>query len=298
VSQRQDILKRRKAVGNIHTVTRTMQFVASSRFAQSQRLATQSHAYTTKLAETVGSLLERNGGSVKHALLTPVNPDAPVTLVSLSSNRGLCGAYNNNVVAMTRHRREQLIDAGREVHLWTVGRKVSNAFRREGIIPDADYDTFDSLPKREVVDRVTQRLVESFLKGECSAVEIVYTQFLSPSQQHPSVAAIVPMVELPHSDIPSGLLGNPGAFELVGGSEMILDRLIPEMVRTHVWQCFADALASEHAQRYRAMQQANDNAEDMTKELTLKANVLRQGQITTELSEIVGGRMGLESAED
>jgi len=275
-----------------------MQFVASSRFAQAQKLATQSRTYVSKLSETVGSLLARNGKTVKHPLLQAPNPDAPIILAGLCSNRGLCGAYNNNVIALTQHRRDQLIDAGREVDLWTVGRKVSNAFRREGVIPNADYDTFDSLPKREVVRRVTERFLGAFLDGKCSDVEIIYTQFRSPAHQRAVIATMLPIRDLPHSHTPAGLLETPGKFELVGGAAVILDRLIPELLHAHVWQCFADALASEHAQRYRAMQQANDNAEEMTRDLTLKANALRQDQITTELSEIVGGRMGLEDRQE
>jgi F-type H+-transporting ATPase subunit gamma len=298
VSQRHDILKRRKAVGNIHTVTRTMQFVASSRFAQAQKLATQSRRYMTKLSETVGSLLGRNGRTVRHPLLQAPNPDAPVILVGLSSNRGLCGAYNNHVTAMTQHRRQQLLDAGCEVDLWTVGRKISIAFRREGLIPNADYDTFDSLPKRQVARRVTERFVRAFLDGKCSNIEIVYTQFWSPADQRVAIATMLPIGDVPHSHPPAGLLETPGEFEFVGGATLILERLIPELLRAHVWQCFADALASEHAQRYRAMQQANDNAEEMTRNLTLRANALRQEQITTELSEIVGGRMGLEDRQE
>ena len=298
VSQRQDILKRRKAVGNIRTVTRTMQFIASSRLAQAQRLAQSSQSYTRGLAETVGSLIARNGEALEHALLSPGPADAPVLLIVLSSNRGLCGGFNNNVAARAKRRREQLIESGQEVHLCTIGRKVSAAFRREGIIPDADYDTFDSLPARPVVRRLMDRFLVGFAEGHYSAIEIVYPQFASAGQQHPVIAPLVPITDLPEPHTPAGFLETPGELELEPSLDEILERLIPEMVHTHAWQCFADALAGEHAQRYRAMQQANDNAEEMTKELTLKANTLRQGQITTELSEIVGGRAGLEAAQE
>jgi F-type H+-transporting ATPase subunit gamma len=292
MAQVREIIKHRDTVSNIHTVTKTMELIASSRFRQCRHEVQQARRYTQELTATARSLQTRNDlAAADHPLATVVDADAPVLLIVLSSNRGLCGAYNNALLALAMRRWEQLCAAG-AARLCTVGRRGSEYFRRRGITPDADYDQFESIPKRWAVERFIGNEVEHFCKGGYSAVEMVYTQFITSSRHHPAVAELLPLVAPAHQgDLPGD------AFEVHHSSEALIESLLPTLLKARAWEMFIEALASEHAQRNQAMQQATDSADDMMKDLTRQANRLRQSRITTELIEVVSGRVGMDGGD-
>jgi F-type H+-transporting ATPase subunit gamma len=288
MSQVREIIKHRNAVGNIHTVTKTMELIASSRFRQCRQHVQQARRYTQQLIATAAALAARNDLSgLQHPLATVKDPEAPVLLIVLSSNRGLCGAYNNTLLAMAARRWEQLVEAG-PARLCTVGRRGSEYFRRRGIKPDADYDQFDSIPKRWAVERFIASETAHFCAGGYSAVEVAYTEFISSSHQHPAVARLLPLVTPSESGETSAAADD--AFEIHLSPSLMFDQLLSTLLDARAWEIFIESLASEHAQRNQAMQQATSSANDMMKDLTRQANRLRQSRITTELIEVVSGR--------
>ncbi len=292
MAQVREIIKHRNAVSNIHTVTKTMELIASSRFRQCRQFVRQSRRYTQELLSTAEALVAGNKLShLNHRLMTVTDPQAPVLLIVLSSNRGLCGSYNHALLEMALRRRRQLCDAG-PVRLCTVGRRGSEFFRRRGIVPDADYDQFESVPKRWAVERFIGNEVEHFCSGGYSGVEVVYTQFITSARQHPAVARLLPLVVMDDTDMPAG-----NFFEVHPRADELVDMLLPTLLKARAWEFFVEALASEHAQRNQAMQQASDSADDMMKDLTRQANRMRQSRITTELIEVVSGRSGLDGEE-
>lgn len=291
------VLKRVKAVKSIRTVTKTMEMVATARFRRTHQRVSATKPYVEKLSSTVSELVSRGvAEGADHPLLkTPTTLKRDVLLV-LTSNRGLAGAYNSSVLRLAMERLRQLKADGNDVHVQAVGRRGIQfmKFRRQPT--EKTYTTFDRLPTYEQVKDVADGLMARFIAGEISGLEVAYMQFVSSGKQRPAIAKVMPLTDLvttPEAgELPKG--APAPAFELLPSAEGILTRLLPLAVRMKLFQCFLDAAVSEQIMRIAAMRAATDSADDMIHRLTVMYNRTRQGQITTELAEIMGGSAGLE----
>jgi F-type H+-transporting ATPase subunit gamma len=311
-----EIKGRMKAVGNIQRITKTMQLIASARFQAMQKKATQSQAYTRKIREMVGELAAALGGSgggdITHPLIVP--PDPPVgkeLVLVLTSERGLCGAYNGNVMrkALGYVRDEQGLD---QTQLEVVGKK-GQAFCKFNRLPVAQNYSFGDNPAYEDVEKLAQTYIDGFIAGQYDAVKVVYMNFESMSRQKPIVETLLPL-EPPtavqgsrgqgakgpsdgSSDSAPGRLGpsTPSAvYEFSPDAETLLAELLPVTVKISLYQAFMDAVVSEQLARMVAMKSATDAAGKQGKRLKRDFNRARQTAITTELSEIIGGAAALE----
>ncbi len=295
-----EIKGRMKAVGNIQRITKTMQLIASARFQAMQKKATQSKAYTVKIGELVGELAAAlgSGGEISHPLITPPAKPANRELVLvLTSERGLCGAYNGNVMRTAqRYLRD---DLGMDHAQIEVSGKKGIAFCKFNRIPVSQSYSFGDSPDYEDVEKLAQQYMDDFIAGRYDAVKVVYMKFETMSRQVPVVQTLLPL------EPPRAAPGTPGSaiagasrveaiYEFSPDAQTLLAELLPVTVKTTLYQAFNDAVVSEQLARMVAMQAATDAAGKQKKSLSRQFNRARQTAITTELSEIIGGAAALE----
>lgn len=283
------ILKRAKAIKSIRTVTKTMEMVSTARFRRTAGHAAGLRPYTDRSADLVADLIARAGeGGIDHPLVHDRPEVRRDVLLVLMSNRGLCGGYNAAMVRLASERIGQLRAEGYQVRLHVAGKKGASLLRRRGHTPDRVTDAFDHAPDFAAVSELVNALIEQFLRGEISGLEIAYMQFVSSGVQRPAVAQMLPLTYLRP---PPGPMREtePLAYEFMPSEEEILNQLLPASVRVRAFQCFLDAAVSEQVARMSAMRAATDSADDMIRQLNLDYNRIRQGQITNELAEIMGG---------
>ena len=290
------IVKRRKAVRNIRKITKTMQMIATAMFQKSLKRAVATKPYTRKVRELVAELAASLGGSIDHPLLR--QPDEAsrtnkIALVVITSNRGLAGAYNGSVLrAATAFIRQQEA-AGKTVELYLAGKKGISYFNYQKRPAKVKYDQFGDMPKFDDVERAAGHFIEEFTTGKVDAVYVAYMNFISAGSQKPDVTQLLPLsaadVAKPQAAGAGPALKVVTQYDFYPSARELLDELLPQTVKAAMFQAFLDATTSENVARMIAMKSATDNADKMVKALTMEYNRARQSQITTELSEIMGG---------
>jgi F-type H+-transporting ATPase subunit gamma len=291
------ILKRVKAVKSIRTVTKTMEMVSTARFRRSHNRVAGAKPYVDRLAETVRNLASR--GIMEDGLHPLLRSESKVrrdALLVITSNRGLAGAYNSSVLRLAMERIGQIRQSGYEVLVFAVGKRGIQSMKFHGQKVAKAYTEFNKAPTVEQAQEIANSFMDMFIAGEISGLEVAYMQFVSSGSQKPAIAPVLPLSEMA-STIPQWATASespPAAYELIPSVEEIMRRLLPMSVRMKIYQCFLEADVSEQMMRIAAMRAATDSADDMIHDLTVQYNRTRQGQITTELAEIMGGRVGLE----
>lgn len=282
------IIKRRRAVSNIKKITQTMQLIATARFQKCQQRAVASQPYTRKITEMIQTL---GGGqqAANHVLLKPNENDERSIVLVITSNRGLCGAYNASVLRRLMATRESLAEEGLTPGMEVVGKKGINYLRFLGV--DIDKTVTDIEDKIEFgrVSEMAERYMDLYERGEIARVDVVYMRFHSVGVQRPTVAQLLPIEPADADASDEGQSETNVQFEFSPEPEELLQRLIPAAVKIRLFQCFNDAIVSEQVSRMVAMKAATDAGNDMIKYLTRQYNRARQSTITTELADIVGG---------
>jgi F-type H+-transporting ATPase subunit gamma len=285
------IVKRRKAVRNIKKITKTMQMIATAKFQKALKRAVGTKPYTLKVRELVGELAATLGDQVDHPLLKKTE-GKHIALLVITSDRGLAGAYNGSVLRAAGHYIRGEEAAGKKIDLYVSGKKGVSYFNFQKRPIVKRLDQFSDAPKFADVDRVASDFMQQFIDGKVDEVRVVYTNFISAGQQRAEVMQLLPLAAIGASATPS----KPGAvdksqtvYEFSPDPKSLLDELLPLTVKTALFQAFLDATTSENVARMVAMKSATDNADKMAKALTMQYNRARQSQITTELSEIMGG---------
>ncbi|MFH1748938.1 MAG: ATP synthase F1 subunit gamma [Planctomycetota bacterium] len=281
------IVKRRKAVRNIRKITSTMQLIATARFQKCLQRATASKPYTARITGMIQTLAAQS--SVEHALLKPNAGVQRGILLVITSNRGLCGAYNAALLRTALEHREKLLADGLKPDLEVVGKKGIGYCRFLG------YDLTETIT--DVDDRIAflrvaamaERYMRLYARGEVARIEVAFTRFHSVGMQRPLVAQLLPIEPPRAEDADEQLPRSRVEFEFSPPPAELLARLIPESVKIRLFQCFNDAIVSEQVARMVAMKAATDAGGDMIKYLTREYNRARQSQITLELADIVGG---------
>lgn len=317
MAQTREIKGRIKAVGNIERITKTMQMIATARFQSMQKKATSAQAYTRKIKEIVGELSASLGeeSSISHPLLQqPSPPVGREKLLVLTSNRGLCGAYNANIM---RTALAHIRDVGRDhLDIEVVGKKGVSVLRFNDVAIDHHYVHFGDNPSFSDVHALAQQYMDAFIAGEYDAVRVCYMAFHSMSKQQPELMQLLPLKAAEESgqwpvasgQESSGSGGASGADALGTGHssldtstqydfspdpETLLAELLPISVKQALYQAFNEAVVSEQLARMVAMKAATDAAGKQQKALKRQYNRARQSAITTELSEIVSGAAAL-----
>ena len=301
-AQTREIKGRIKAVGNIQRITKTMQMIATARFQAMQKRATSAQAYTRRIAQLVGELSSSAAsGGMEHPLLTaPAEPVGRRLLLVITSNRGLCGAYNANVLRQAvRFLREH---EGSQVDVEAVGKKAVNFMRFNRVELSRFHDHIGDTPRYEDVELLASHYMAEFEAGAYDGVHVAYTEFESMSRQHARVMRLLPAEDpTSEADDPAGAAGAGGGsgggavqYDFTPGPEQLLADLLPVTIKTRLFQCFNESVVSEQLSRMVAMKAATDAAGKMKKSLQQSFNRARQAAITTELSEIISGAAALE----
>lgn len=287
-----EIKGRIKAVGNIKRITHTMQLIASAKFQQLQKRATDAQAYTRKVAEVVGEVVATMGDEdIDLPLANPPKRKAGrEILLVLSSNRGLCGAYNGNVL---RQALAHIGTQGRDnVQLEVVGKKGVGIFKFSQTEVDTALVQFTDVPEYDEVQKLAQRYMDEFIEGKIDAVRVCYMHYESMSRQSPVMQTLLPL-EPPTAEKGAENVAATN-YEFTPSPSELLGELLPITVKSTLFQCFNEAVVSEQVARMIAMKAATDAAGKMGKTLKRKFNRARQASITTELSEIIAGAAALE----
>jgi F-type H+-transporting ATPase subunit gamma len=301
------IVKRRKAVQNIRKITRTMELIATARFKKALDRATQAEAFTRKIAELVADL--GSSAEVSHPLLESRPEPKRSLLLVLTSNRGLAGGYNGNVVRAANRVHQDHQAEGVSTVLEVAGKRGINYFRFRGITPEATYTQFEDRPQFAEVDALAEKYIGMFVRREIDLLEVAYTQFINAARQQAVVQTLLPMTAASVGEAgPSVRQAKPAAppagerkgkyerapYEFLPDARSILEEIVPVSFKVRLFKCFLDAAVSEQIARMVAMRGATENADEMIKTLTRQYNRARQSQITRELAEIIGGAAALE----
>ncbi|WP_372734982.1 ATP synthase F1 subunit gamma [Nocardioides sp.] len=289
MANRRVLVKRRKAARNIRKITRTMQLIATARFQSAYKRATAGKPYTEKLAELVGRLSAAAGGA-EHPLLARPEGSTRTAMLVLTSTRGLCGAFNANVLRGALERVAEREGAGEAVDLHVVGKKGIAFMKFQGRELAERITGLGDLPRFDQIEPIANALMARFGAGEVGAVEVAYMKFVSTGRQRPVVEQLLPLTP-PETTAPAG--GPEVEYEFSPPPAELLADLLPAAVRVRLYQAFTDSAVSEQVARMVAMKAATDAAEEMIRRLTQQYNRARQTAITMELLDIVGGANAL-----
>jgi len=284
--------RRRKSIRNTRKITRTMELISQARLKRAMDRALAAVAYTRRITELVGHLV-RSGLQVSHPLLVPRAEVRRATLLVLTANRGLCGGYNSSVLRLAYARLHDLGQSAPEVRLEVSGKRGISAFRFRKIPPDEKFTHFEDKPAFAEVDVLANRYLEAFAAGQLDRLDVAYTKFESLSRQQAVVETLLPLRELEglgeQEEGPAAAAG----YDFLPSAASILDEIVPASFKVKLFKCFLDAAVSEQIARRIAMKAATENADKMVASLSMAYNRARQGQITGELLEIMGGAEAL-----
>ncbi|HVM15379.1 MAG TPA: F0F1 ATP synthase subunit gamma [Egibacteraceae bacterium] len=282
-------LRRRiSSVKSTQQITRAMELIAASRIARARSMVESARPYAEMITRVMRDL-GAESAVADHPLLAARDPIKAVGIIVISSDRGLAGAYNTNIVRRAERLMHDEREAGRDTFLYVVGRKAETYFRyREEPMEDG-WASMSDKPRYADAVTIGNVVTEDYDEGKIDRVWVAYTDFRSALNQVPSVAKLLPVD-------PKAFAGGtefPPQFIFEPDPGTILRRLIPRYVEHRLYAALLESAASEHASRQRAMKAATDNAGEIVEDLTREANRARQGAVTTEISEIVGGAEAL-----
>lgn len=303
------IIKRRKAVENIRKITRTMELIATAKFRKALDRATEAEAFTRKIAELVADLGETSQ-TVTHPLLERREPVKRAALLVLSSNRGLAGGYNGNVLRMAFRSIQEYQTENIPLLIEISGKRGINFMKYRKVPIDTTYTQFEDRPQFQDVEKIADRYISMYVKGEIDRLDVCYTQFINSARQTATVTTLLPIVTADIGAVGTSVRQSKGAeaakplkegpraervpYEFLPDAQSILEEIVPVSFKVRLFKCFLDAAVSEQIARMVAMRGATQNADDLVKSLTRQYNRARQSQITRELADIVGAAAALK----
>lgn len=282
-----EIRNRITSVSSTMQITSAMKMVSAAKLKKAQDAITAIRPYAEKLTELLQNLSATLDGDTggKYAEQRAVNK---VLIVAVTSNRGLAGAFNSNVIKQVRLLQEQY--AGKQVDLLTIGKKGNDVLRKSGNVIENNNAIFDALTFENVA-AVAETLMQKFADGEYDRIEVVYNHFKNAATQIVLTEQILPLA--PAEAVATTAAPVDYIFE--PSKEEIVLSLIPLSIKTQLYKAVRDSFASEHGARMTAMHKATDNATELRNQLKLTYNKARQAAITGEILEIVGGAEALNN---
>jgi F-type H+-transporting ATPase subunit gamma len=289
-----------RSAGSIKKITKAQEMIATSRIGKAQARLQAARPYAAEITRMLTTLAEE--AALDHPLLVERPEPKRAGVLVVSSDRGLCGAYNSSVLRRSEELFSRLRADGKTPVLYTVGRKAQGYYTFRNWDISESWTGFSERPSYEDAANVAETLVGAFMAGAdgddedgtagVDELHIVYTEFKSMMSQSAEAHRIAPMVvEYVEED-----RGPHTLYSFEPDATTLFEALLPRYLTTRVYAALLESAASELASRQRAMKSASDNADDLIKALTLEANRERQAQITQEISEIVGGANALADA--
>ncbi|KTD52006.1 H+-transporting ATP synthase chain gamma [Legionella quinlivanii] len=276
------------SVKNTQKITRAMEMVAASKMRKTQDAMRASKPYASKIYNVVKHIARANS-EYRHPFMT-VRDIKRIGLIVITSDRGLCGGLNANLLRETIKNMRQWQQEGKEISLCVIGRKGQAFFRRVGghVIASADH-LGDKPGVRDIIG-VVKIMLDAFYQGEIDALHVVYNEFVNTMTQKPVIRQMLP---LPTDEKDSSQLAHHWDYIYEPDSKELLDALLERYSELQVYQAVVENIACEQAAKMIAMKSATDNAGALIKEFQLAYNKARQAAITQELAEIVGGASAL-----
>lgn len=299
--QLKEVRNRIKAVQSIQQITKAMKMVSAAKLRRANDAILQMRPYALKLQDMLQNIVANSDGNVEMALAAQ-RPVEKVLIVVITSDRGLCGAYNANLIKLAKQTiRERYDEASQKGHvsILPIGKKGYDHFIRHGFKVISGYrDLFQDLSFDEV-QKASAFIMQAFINKEFDVVEIVYSQFRNAVVQEFQVERFLPIPGASEShkqkDARHPQAGNLRAdFIFEPGQEELITELMPKILNTQLFKAMLDAHASEHGARMTSMDKATDNADELLRNYRISYNRARQAAITTELTEIVSGAAALE----
>ncbi len=280
-----EIRNRITSVSSTMQITSAMKMVSAAKLKKAQDAITAMRPYAEKLTELLQSLSATLDGEVGGSF-TAQREVNKVLVVAITSNRGLCGAFNTNVIKQAKTIAESY--SGKQVDVFAIGKKGNDALGKTNTIVGNKSEVFDDLTFDNVAE-IAQILTDKFTSGEYDKIEIVYNQFKNAATQIVQSEQFLPLAPV-KSDKPV----STGDYIFEPSKEEIVLTLIPKSLKTQLYKAIRDSFASEHGARMTAMHKATDNATELRDQLKLTYNKARQAAITNEILEIVGGAEALK----
>ena len=283
-----DIKRKVSAVQKTKQITRAMNMVAASKFKTAQLRMDNFRPYASKFMDVLNSLALRVE-SISHPLLAVREPRR-IRVICMTSDRGLCGGFNTNIIKATERFLRDKINEGKEVHLINVGRKGRDIFRKKANMIGQYVDVLSRFDMTLAVS-IANEVIMTFTKQEYDELYLIYNQFVNVSVQKPTVVRLFPLPSIgqdidPESDKRLDYIYEPS-------EEALLQKLLPMYVHVLIYRALLETSAGENGARMAAMDNATSNCEELIRSLTLKMNKARQAAITAELMDIVGGTEAL-----
>jgi F-type H+-transporting ATPase subunit gamma len=281
-----DIRRRIRGVKNIKQVTRAMNMIASARLRRAQTKAEAARPYAQRLSEILQDV-QASGVGGRHPLLAQRAVNR-IGVILVTSDRGLCGAFNASVFRETdQFLRRQTVPVG----LITVGKKGRDYYRARGVTVDAHFAQPSRDVRLEEVGAISKQIITDYSKGAYDQIYLAYSQFISVLRSAPVVMRLLPLEK---RDEATKVGGPHAAYQFEPEGDELLNTLLPQYIEVVIYRALVESLASEQAARMVAMKAATDSASDMIDSLTRKYNRVRQGSITTQILEVVSGAEALK----
>jgi F-type H+-transporting ATPase subunit gamma len=299
-----DVKKRIRSVKNISQITRALETVSASRVRRAQARVLASRAFSEKAWEILLNVQSTaTKGVPLHPLLASRDEIKQIMIVLITSDRGLAGAFNSNIIRVAQRFAQRL---NKPVRYITVGRKGRDSLIRAGANVIAEFSDMPSDPSIATISPIARLAINEFLSGSVDQVFIAYTDFINTLTQRPVVLSWLPLIPYHTDDQVMGeiiknvpeVTGGQSTYEYEPSAAGILEEIVPRFTELQLYQALLESQASEHSARMVAMRNASDNASQLMADLTLVYNKARQAAITAEILDIVGGANALQASID
>ncbi len=278
-----DIKRRKSSIQSTQQITKAMKLVSTVKLQRAKQNAERSQNYFQCMFQTVNSILEKTAG-LEHPYLTKGASDKKAVIV-MTSNRGLAGGYNSNIVKLVMNSDIPKEDAV----IYAVGHKGLDALKRNGYHIEADWSDIVEEPAFADAMMLGKELLAKYAAGEIGEIYLAYTKFKNTVSHEPLLIKLLPVEVEEKEQVKSEKTGPEAIMNFEPEDEEALNMIIPKYINSLIYGGMVDSVASENGARMQAMDAATSNAEEMIDDLTLKYNRARQGSITQELTEIIAG---------
>ena len=280
-----EIKERIDSVRNTSQITNAMNIVSSTKFKKFQVLTLKSRNYAYAVNEAFDNLVASLKGN-KFVIFDGKPEVRRVGIIVMTSDRGLCGSFNSNTFRRLESMRKQFEKEGKDVSVVTIGRKAKEYCKNRDINVDSEYTQMIPETMFETGKKISEDVVQFYLNDFYDEVYMIYSKFVSAVEYNIQVEKLLPIEKK------EGLPTKEYVFD--PSEEEVLNSFVPQVLNIKLYQSLLENSASEHSARMSAMKQANDNASEMIRNLEVQYNRERQGKITQELTEIIGGSLGVQ----
>lgn len=289
-----EVRTRIASVSSTQQITSAMKMVSAAKFRRAQNAIIGMRPYADQLQEIIADIDTGDG------VRTPYHAQRPlqnVLLVVVTSNKGLCGAFNSNVLKQAQQRIDHYrasLPAGAQLHVMSIGKKSSELLARQRDLPLSTHDDLLDSPSFDEIAALADDIMQRFVAAQLDHVEIIYNQFKNSLTQILSTEQYLPLTRESSNTSSTSTSAPSNDYIFEPSKDDILREMVPLTLRSTFYRIILDSLASEHGARMTAMQKATDNATELLKDLTLSYNKARQAAITNEIIEIVSGSEALK----